>query len=70
LADHGDGCGAHQWNQKMVLYEEAIRVPMILAGPHQRQAGVNGPGPVPDLLQGGGHTGSRKPFRPEPAVSP
>ncbi len=33
MADHGDGCGAHQWNQKMVLYEEAIRVPMILAGP-------------------------------------
>ncbi|MFP4055186.1 MAG: sulfatase [Phycisphaerae bacterium] len=33
LSDHGDGCGAHRWNQKMTFYEEVIRVPMILAGP-------------------------------------
>jgi arylsulfatase A-like enzyme len=32
-ADHGDGCAAHRWNQKQVLYEEVIRVPLILAGP-------------------------------------
>ena len=29
-SDHGDGHGAHQWNQKTVLYEEVVRVPMIL----------------------------------------
>ncbi len=33
LSDHGDGCGAHHWNQKMTFYEEVIHVPMILAGP-------------------------------------
>ncbi len=38
MSDHGDGCGAHQWNQKQIFYEEIIRVPMILAGP-----GVEGP---------------------------
>jgi arylsulfatase A-like enzyme len=32
-ADHGDGGAAHQWNQKMVLYEEVVRVPLIMAGP-------------------------------------
>ncbi len=32
-ADHGDGSAAHQWNQKMTLYEEVIRVPFILSGP-------------------------------------
>lgn len=38
-SDHGDGCGAHQWNQKQVLYEEVIRVPFIVRGP-QVSAGV------------------------------
>ncbi|MFP4355613.1 MAG: sulfatase [Phycisphaerae bacterium] len=33
MSDHGDGCAAHRWNQKMTFYEEVIRVPMILAGP-------------------------------------
>ncbi len=32
-SDHGDGCGAHAWNQKQTLYEEVIQVPTILAGP-------------------------------------
>jgi arylsulfatase A-like enzyme len=32
-SDHGDGCAAHRWNQKQVLYEEVIRVPLIIAGP-------------------------------------
>lgn len=32
-SDHGDGCASHKWNQKMALYEEIIRVPMLIAGP-------------------------------------
>ena len=28
-SDHGDGHGAHQWNQKTALWEEEIRVPLI-----------------------------------------
>ncbi|MHB9131779.1 MAG: sulfatase family protein [Armatimonadota bacterium] len=29
-SDHGDGLGAHQWNQKSILYEECIRVPLVV----------------------------------------
>ncbi|MFW6146393.1 MAG: sulfatase [Planctomycetota bacterium] len=32
-ADHGDGAGAHRWNQKQSLYEEPSRVPLILCDP-------------------------------------
>ena len=32
-SDHGDGHGAHQWNQKSLLYEETARVPMIVSPP-------------------------------------
>lgn len=32
-SDHGDGMGAHQWNQKGVLYEESISVPLIVSPP-------------------------------------
>ena len=32
-SDHGDGHGAHQWNQKCVLYEEVVRVPFIVQAP-------------------------------------
>ena len=38
-SDHGDGNGAHQWNQKSILYEEVVRVPMIISWP-----GVTRPG--------------------------
>jgi arylsulfatase A-like enzyme len=31
--DHGDGCAAHRWNQKMILYEEVINIPLLMAGP-------------------------------------
>jgi len=31
LSDHGDGVGSHQWNQKQVLYQEAINVPFIVS---------------------------------------
>jgi choline-sulfatase len=30
-SDHGDGTGAHRWNQKQVLYEESVRVPFIVS---------------------------------------
>ncbi len=30
-SDHGDGHGAHQWNQKTALYEECIRIPLIVS---------------------------------------
>ena len=32
-SDHGDGCGAHQWNQKTALYEEVVNVPFIVCLP-------------------------------------
>lgn len=32
-SDHGDGHGSHQWNQKSVLYEEVVRIPMIIKAP-------------------------------------
>ena len=30
-SDHGDGHGAHKWNQKQVLYEESARVPLLVS---------------------------------------
>jgi arylsulfatase A-like enzyme len=39
-SDHGDGNGAHRWNQKVVLYEEAVRVPFIVSWQGHTQAGV------------------------------
>ena len=39
-SDHGDGMGAHRWNQKSVLYEESVRVPLILSWPNHLEAGV------------------------------
>lgn len=35
-SDHGDGHGAHQWNQKSALYEETVRVPLIVRAPGGR----------------------------------
>jgi arylsulfatase A-like enzyme len=39
-SDHGDGNAAHRWNQKVVLYEEAVRVPFIVSWKGQTRAGV------------------------------
>ena len=48
-SDHGDGYGAHQWNQKTALYEEVANVPMIVCLPGGRNAGS-----VSDALVNGG----------------
>jgi choline-sulfatase len=40
-SDHGDGHGAHKWNQKQVLYEESARVPLLVSW-----KGVTQPGSV------------------------
>ena len=39
-SDHGDGNGAHRWNQKTALYEEVAGVPMIVCLPGGRNAGT------------------------------
>jgi len=31
LSDHGDGYASHRWNQKNVLYEESVGVPLIIS---------------------------------------
>lgn len=32
-SDHGDGDAAHRWNQKTALFEECVRVPLVVSGP-------------------------------------
>ncbi|MCH7751398.1 MAG: sulfatase-like hydrolase/transferase [Planctomycetes bacterium] len=39
-SDHGDGNASHRWNQKVVLYEEAIRLPMIVSWKGHTRPGV------------------------------
>lgn len=38
-SDHGDGIGAHRWNQKSALYEEVINIPFIVTLPKKMNAG-------------------------------
>jgi arylsulfatase A-like enzyme len=40
-SDHGDGHGAHNWNQKTALYEECIRIPFIVSQKGVTKQGVN-----------------------------
>jgi len=41
-SDHGDGHGAHKWNQKQVLYEESARVPLMVSWKgHTKGGSVN-----------------------------
>ena len=38
-SDHGDGVGAHNWNQKSALYEEVVNIPLIVTLPGKKSAG-------------------------------
>lgn len=38
-SDHGDGVGAHHWNQKSALYEEVVNIPLIVTLPGKKHAG-------------------------------
>ena len=51
VSDHGDGQGAHKLKQKLVLYEEAAKVPLIVKPP--KAAGSFAPKVSPALA----HTG-------------
>ncbi len=39
-SDHGDGHGAHRWNQKTALYEECVRIPFIISFKGVTRAGA------------------------------
>ena len=39
-SDHGDGNGAHQWNQKTLLYEETAGIPFIIFDPRNPTTGT------------------------------
>ena len=45
IADHGQGLGDHRWPLHRLLYQEQIRVPLIVQIPGVEQVPV-----VPDLL--------------------
>lgn len=38
-SDHGDGMGAHRWNQKTALYDEVSNIPFIVCLPGGKNAG-------------------------------
>lgn len=48
-SDHGDGLGAHHWNQKSALYEEVVNVPFIVTLPGKKHAGEK----LPQLISSG-----------------
>lgn len=48
-SDHGDGIGAHHWNQKSALYEEVINIPLIVTLPGKKNAGKV----LPQLISNG-----------------
>lgn len=48
-SDHGDGMGAHHWNQKSALYEEVVNIPMIVTLPGKKHAGKV----LPQLINNG-----------------
>ena len=48
-SDHGDGIGAHHWNQKSALYEEIVNIPLIVTLPGKKHAGTV----LPQLISNG-----------------
>ncbi len=48
-SDHGDGMGAHQWNQKSALYEECANIPLVVCAPGGKNAGKE----LPQLVNNG-----------------
>lgn len=48
-SDHGDGIGAHHWNQKSALYEEVVNIPLIVTLPGKKNAGKV----MPQLISNG-----------------
>lgn len=48
-SDHGDGIGAHHWNQKSALYEEVVNIPFIVTLPGKKNAGKV----MPQLISNG-----------------
>lgn len=48
-SDHGDGMGAHGWNQKSALYEECANIPLVVCLPGGRNAGKE----LPQLVNNG-----------------
>ena len=38
-SDHGEGVASHHWNQKQILYEQAVRVPLLIADPQASNPG-------------------------------
>ena len=48
-SDHGDGVGAHHWNQKSALYEEVVNIPLIVTLPGKKHAGTV----MPQLISNG-----------------
>lgn len=39
-SDHGDGHGSHEWNQKMIFYEESINVPFVISWKGHTKSGI------------------------------
>lgn len=48
-SDHGDGTGAHHWNQKSALYDEVTNIPLIVVLPGKKNAGKQ----LPQLINNG-----------------
>ncbi len=49
-SDHGEGVAMHYWNQKQILYEQAVRVPFIISWKDKTTAQVF-PGLVSNALE-------------------